>query len=224
MSSAIAFEIAHVFVGGIFVGAGFADRREQQQSRPRSAFQRISGGIAVTRRAVEPRHDHGVELEAFGLVDGHDLDRIRARLPCRAAHRVWRASPRARRDRRVAGVVGAASSSRKISASSRSVASSQHAGPPSASHAPSTRSRRLPRRRCCERGIQHAAHPCRAGLARRHRAARRARRRASLPTPYRARLPPGRQVATGVNPHHGARSTASHAARSAGCASARVSA
>src|SRR6266702_1149152 len=39
------------------------------------------------------------------------------------------------------------SSSRKISASSRSVSLSTHAGPPSASHAPSTRSRREPRSR-----------------------------------------------------------------------------
>ena len=71
----IAFETAHVFIGGIFRRTRLAYRREQE-GLFRQRLPDDERRIAVTLPAIEPRHDDGVELQPFRLVHGHDFDCI----------------------------------------------------------------------------------------------------------------------------------------------------
>src|SRR5258706_3384468 len=72
-------ELAHVLVGRVFAGAGLVDRREEQAGGEERLpdEERLRAGA---RQAVEAGDDDGVELEALGAVDGHDLDRVLRRL------------------------------------------------------------------------------------------------------------------------------------------------
>src|SRR5229473_3381587 len=77
----VGVEVFQVFVGEVLVGAGFLDGGQKQT--PRTPLVRGAGTnhllpkkqrwIATPWAAVEAGDDDGVELEALGLVDGHDL-------------------------------------------------------------------------------------------------------------------------------------------------------
>src|SRR5882762_10514338 len=72
-------ELPYILVGRVFVGAGFVDRGEEQSGGKERLpdEERLRAGA---RQAVEAGDDDGVELEALGAVDGHDLDRVLRRL------------------------------------------------------------------------------------------------------------------------------------------------
>src|SRR5437773_1262792 len=72
-------ELPYILVGRVFAGAGFVDRGEEQSGGKERLpdEERLRAGA---RQAVEAGDDDGVELEALGAVDGHDLDRVLRRL------------------------------------------------------------------------------------------------------------------------------------------------
>src|SRR5882672_808795 len=75
-------ELPNILVGRVFAGDGFVDRREEQSGGKKRLpdEERLRAGA---RQAVEAGDDDGVELEALGAVDGHDLDRVLLRLHVR---------------------------------------------------------------------------------------------------------------------------------------------
>ena len=111
-----------------------------------------------------------------------------------------------------------------MSASSSSTSRSTQPGPPSASHAPSTEARRLARRRPASAPAITARTRSRRSCPAGGNAARRAGSCIAAHTV--ASSAPAHKAfrSASVSPHHGARSNASHAVRSARCESARVSA
>src|SRR5947209_815120 len=72
-------ELPYILVGRVFGGAGLVDRGEEQSGGKERLpdEERLRAGA---RQAVEAGDDDGVELEALGAVDGHDLDRVLRRL------------------------------------------------------------------------------------------------------------------------------------------------
>src|SRR5712671_7301032 len=72
-------ELPYILVGRVLAGAGFVDRGEEQAGGKERLpdEERLRAGA---RQAVEAGDDDGVELEALGAVDGHDLDRVLRRL------------------------------------------------------------------------------------------------------------------------------------------------
>src|SRR5260221_13550167 len=72
-------ELPNILVGRVFARAGLVDRGEEQSGGKERLpdEERLRAGA---RQAVEAGDDHGVELEALGAVDGHDLDRVLPRL------------------------------------------------------------------------------------------------------------------------------------------------
>src|SRR5207249_5844761 len=81
----VGVEVLEVFVGEVFVGAGFLDGGQKQP--PRTPLVRGANNflpkekrrIGSSRSPIQPGDDDGVELEALGLVDGHDLQVVVAR-------------------------------------------------------------------------------------------------------------------------------------------------
>src|SRR5881296_3151374 len=72
-------EFPYILVGRVLAGASFVDRGEEQSGGKERLpdEERLRAGA---RQAVEAGDDDGVELEALGAVDGHDLDRVLRRL------------------------------------------------------------------------------------------------------------------------------------------------
>src|SRR5437899_8808310 len=72
-------ELPYILVGRVLAGASFVDRGEEQSGGKERLpdEERLRAGA---RQAVEAGDDDGVELEALGAVDGHDLDRVLRRL------------------------------------------------------------------------------------------------------------------------------------------------
>src|SRR5437762_10630639 len=74
----VGVEVLEVFVGEVLVGAGFLDGGEKQTPRTplvrgaNNFFPEEKRWVATPWAAVEAGDDDGVELEALGLVDGHD--------------------------------------------------------------------------------------------------------------------------------------------------------
>src|SRR6267142_619852 len=81
----IGVEVLEVLVGEVLVSAGLADGGKKQT--PRTPLVRGANNflpeeerrVAAAGAAVEAGDDDGVELEALGLVDGHDLQVVVAR-------------------------------------------------------------------------------------------------------------------------------------------------
>src|SRR5438445_9712144 len=81
----VGVEVLEVFVGEVLIGAGFLDGGQKQT--PRTPLVRRANNflpkekrrIGSSRSSIQPRNNHGVELEALGLVDGHDLQVVVAR-------------------------------------------------------------------------------------------------------------------------------------------------
>src|SRR6266850_2575976 len=81
----VGVEVLEVLVGEVLVGAGFLDGGQKQT--PRTPLVRGANNflpeeerwVAAPWAAVEAGDDDGVELEALGLVDGHDLQVVVAR-------------------------------------------------------------------------------------------------------------------------------------------------